>query len=169
MRARAAALLLGVLASCAAPLQPEAPRRVADELAWLAGHWVMSTTAGRVEELWLPPAGGTLYGVGRTLSDPECVGRRASYRTTRFFEFLAIEPREGTGVATLAYVARPEGRAPTEFLLVELSDGRAVFANPQHDFPKRIRYERRGDELHARVDDGTDDGQGEDFVYRRAE
>jgi len=67
-------------------------------------------------------------------------------------------------------VARPRGGAPTEFLLVEITPyDRVVFANPQHDFPKRIIYERRGDELLARVDDGSDDGEGEDYEYRRAD
>jgi Domain of unknown function (DUF6265) len=153
------ALLLAALAACAAPAAdaPSATPHTADSLDWLAGHWVMATSGGSVEELWLPPAGGTLYGVGRTLSGG----------ATRFFEFLAIESREGADGPTLAYVARPRGGEPTEFLMVELSVHRAVFANPQHDFPKRISYERRGDELHARVDDGTDGGEGEDFEYRR--
>jgi len=155
---RAARGLLALLAACAAPADAPAPRPVADEISWLAGHWVMSTTDGQVEEQWLPPAGGTLYGVGRTVSEGE----------TRFFEFLAIEPREGPGGPTLAYVARPAGRSPTEFLLVELAPGRVVFGNSGHDFPKRIIYERRGEgRLHARVDDGTDAGEGEDFEYRR--
>jgi len=163
------ALLLAALAACAtAPAEPQAaePPQAAD-LAWLAGHWTMSTGDGLVEELWLPPAGGTLYGVGRTLSDMVCERRLPAYRTTRFFEFLAIEPRDGAQGPTLAYVARPRGGEPTEFLLVEIAAGRVVFANPQHDFPRRIIYERRGDELHARVDDGTDGGEGEDFEYRR--
>ena len=156
---RLAALALALLASCAAP-GPAATSLAptADELSWLAGHWVMVTPGGQVEELWLPPAGGALYGVGRTIADD----------ATRFFEFLAIEPRHGPDGPTLAYVARPAGREPTEFLLVELIPGRVVFSNPGHDFPKRVSYERRGaDGLHARVDDGTDEGQGEDFDYRR--
>ena len=128
-------------------------------LDWMAGRWVMATPDGTVEEAWLPPDGGTMYGVGRTVS----AGR------TRFFEYLAIEPRENEKGPTLAYVARPRGEAPVEFLLTEWLPGRIVFANPQHDFPKRIIYEQRDDGLHARVDDGTDGGEGEDFDYVRAD
>ena len=168
MRRLAAAALL-VLAACAAPAgsgaaasaDPPAQRApTADDFAWLAGRWVMSTPDGQVEEAWLPAAGGTLYGVGRTISAG----------ATRFFEFLAIEPRGSGPGTTLAYVARPRGEQPTEFLLVEWDKDRAVFVNAGHDFPKRVIYERRApDRLHARVDDGTDAGEGEDFEYRRVE
>jgi hypothetical protein len=158
MRA-AAVLLLAVLAGCAADSEPVPPPPTAADLGWLAGHWIMGTKDGAVEELWLPPAGGTLYGVGRTRSGD----------ATRFFEFLAIEPRAGEHGPTLAYVARPRGEAPVEFLLQEIGNGRVVFANPQHDRPKRIIYERRGNDLHARVDDGTYDGEGEDYEYKRAD
>jgi hypothetical protein len=153
------ALLLAALTACTAPAAdaPAGKPQLVDSIGWLSGHWVMATSGGSVEELWLPAAGGTLYGVGRTLSGD----------TTRFFEFLAIEPREGPDGPTLAYVARPRGGEPTEFLMVELSQWRVVFANPQHDFPRRVMYEHRGHELHARVDDGTDGGEGEDFEYRR--
>lgn len=168
-RAAALALAASLLAGCASrPESPPASRTAAAataeptaaSLGWLAGRWVMTTPDGEVEEAWLPPAAGTLYGVGRTISGG----------TTRFFEFLAVEPRDGASAPTLAYVARPRGAAPTEFLLVEIAPGRVVFANPAHDFPKRISYESRGaDRLHARVDDGTDDGEGEDFDYVRGD
>lgn len=133
---------------------PEPPG--AEGLAWLAGRWLMATPNGQVEELWLPPAGGSLYGVGRTVSDG----------VTRFFEFLAIVTRED---GSLAFVARPRGGAPVEFPLVERSARHVVFANPGHDFPRRILYELLPDgRLHARVDDGRDLGEGEDFSYSPA-
>ena len=149
----ARALAVTMLAGCASAPRPAPP--TAASLDWLEGRWVLTTEDGRIEESWLPPAGGTLYGVGRTISGGE----------TRFYEFLAIEPRDGPQGPTLAYVARPRGGTPTEFLLVEIATDRVVFTNPQHDFPKRISYQRSGNELHARVDDGTDFGEGEDFVY----
>lgn len=157
---RAAALLL--LAACAAPRAagPATPPPVAGSLAWFAGHWSMERPGGRFEELWLAPSGGTLYGVSRGVSEGETV----------FFEFLAVEPREGADGPTLVYVARPRGGAPVDFLLVELGPRHATFANPANDFPRRIRYELRADGvLHARIDDGTDAGTGEDFLLRRAE
>ena len=55
----------------------------------------------------------------------------------RAFEFLGVVERDGG----LVYVAQPNGAAATEFVVTELSDTRAVFENPRHDYPKRIAYE----------------------------
>ncbi len=53
------------------------------------------------------------------------------------FEYLRIVERD----QGLVYIAQPGGKAPTEFVLTEISEGRAVFDNPRHDYPKRIVYE----------------------------
>ena len=57
------------------------------------------------------------------------------------FEFLRIVERDGG----LVYIAQPNGAAPTEFVLTELSAARAVFDNPRHDYPKRIVYQLSAD------------------------
>jgi hypothetical protein len=57
--------------------------------------------------------------------------------TLRAFEYLRIVERDGG----LVYVAQPNGAKPTEFVLTELGDKRAVFLNPRHDSPRRIVYE----------------------------
>lgn len=43
-----------------------------------------------------------------------------------------------------------------------------LFANPEHDFPKEIRYELTKDGLHARVS-GEADGkeQAEEWTWKR--
>ena len=53
------------------------------------------------------------------------------------FEYLRIVERDGG----LVYVAQPGGSPPTEFVLTELDNRRAVFDNPRHDYPQRIVYE----------------------------
>jgi hypothetical protein len=56
-------------------------------------------------------------------------------------------------------MASPQGRAPaTPFRLVEIGPGRAVFANPEHDFPRRIEYLRDGDGMTVRVSGAGGDG-----------
>jgi hypothetical protein len=107
-------------------------------VAWLSGAW---TTAGAAatEERWLEPAGGAMLGTSRTIARDRMVA----------FEFLRIVERDGT----LVYIAQPGGQPPTEFVLTSVSDGRAVFENPEHDYPKAIAYTRTGDALVARISD----------------
>jgi hypothetical protein len=111
------------------PLPAPAKASIVD-LEWLAGAWVGSRGEGgstSLEERWSPPLGGAMLGVSRTVS-------RGSMRA---FEFLRVVERDGG----LVYIAQPGGAAPTEFVLTELGDTRAVFDNPRHDYPKRIVYE----------------------------
>lgn len=124
-------LLLAVSAALGAP--PDAAG-----LAWLAGTWSTSGAGPTTEEVWTEPAGGTLFGVNRVLAGD----------ATKFHEFLRIEPRDGV----LHYVALPKGApAETAFALVEHGPSRVVFANPEHDFPQRLTYERTGDALAIEV------------------
>ena len=58
------------------------------------------------------------------------------------FEFLCIVEREGS----LIYSAMPNGRSPaTDFLLTQLTPDSLTFENPQHDFPKVIKYTKKPD------------------------
>jgi hypothetical protein len=65
----------------------------------------------------------------------------------------------------------PNGRAPaTPFAMTSHAEQRAVFENPEHDFPQRIVYERDGDMMAARIE-GPIDGRTEsmEWRFRRAE
>ncbi len=128
----------------ALPLSAAEP--VVDDLAWISGHW----SEGEVEELWLAPKGNLMLGMSRTVRK---TGKVA-------FEFIRIA-KTPDGIA---YIAQPGGKPPVSFLLVESKPGRVVFANPQHDFPKRIVYELRDGKLCARVDDGKD---GDEWCWSR--
>ncbi|MCI0573770.1 MAG: DUF6265 family protein [Myxococcaceae bacterium] len=125
------------------------------QLSFLVGTWETTLGRAQVEELWMPPAGGTMLGLSRTI-----VGDR-----TASFEFLRIEARADG----IYYVAQPNGRAPTEFKLTRLEGQTAVFENPQHDHPKLIRYRGNPDgSLLAQVE-GEEKGKRvvQDFPYRR--
>lgn len=137
-----------VIVACAAPALAETPAAgpgAGDlaSLAWMAGSWSGEEGGTRSEEHWTRPAGGLMLGLHRDLRD----GRAG-------FEFLRIA-ETGEGVV---YLASPGGREPTAFPLLESSPGRAVFANPEHDFPQRILYWRDGDDLCAAVE-GSVDGE----------
>jgi hypothetical protein len=97
-------------------------------VTWIGGDWTGTMGAMAIEERWSPPAGGAMLATARTVSKGRMVA----------FEFLRIVERDGG----LVYIAQPNGSPPTEFVLTEASEGRAVFENPRHDFPQRIVYER---------------------------
>ncbi len=149
-------LLLLALSPAATKAEPAAaPAAKVDDLAFMAGSWVMEGPP-RIEEQWMKPAGGTLIGMGRVSGDGK----------TFFFEFLRVETRDDG----LYYVAQPKGAAPTSFKLVRLGPGEAVFENLEHDFPKRLIYRQLPDgRLFARTEgDGTEKEKASEFVYHRA-
>ncbi|MEO8380918.1 MAG: DUF6265 family protein [Acidobacteriota bacterium] len=121
-----------------------------DDLSWMAGHWVGSAGDSTMEELWLAPSGGVMLGMHRDVK-----GARTSFE---FFRIAATP--EG-----IVYFAQPGGKPPTPFTLIEVSATRAVFANPQHDFPKRIIYELRNKRLCARVE--GDGEAAEEWCWNR--
>jgi hypothetical protein len=131
---------------------PPAAVATISDVSWLAGRWVQDSTAMSVEESWSAPAGGVMLAFSRTLRG----GRMAA------FEFLRIVEKNNG----LVYVAQPGGQLPTEFVLTRLESRSATFENPQHDFPKVIRYAVRADgRLEARVSNGG--AEGETYVYTR--
>lgn len=103
----------------------------------------------------MPPGGGSMFGMSRTI-------RRD---TTVAHEFMQIIERSGK----LVLIAHPSGQASTEFVLSYSRKDSVAFANPDHDFPQRILYRRVGaDSLVARIE-GRRAGQvrGIDFPYVR--
>jgi len=146
-------LFLSLAAVPAAPAQ-DAPSL--EPLAWLTGCWARELPGGGlVEEQWTAPRGGTLLGVNRTVRGEKTVA----------FEYLRIEARDGR----LRYIAIPSGQRETAFALVELTDDMALFENPDHDFPQRIRYRRMPDgSLLAQIE-GTRNGETRviDFPMKR--
>jgi hypothetical protein len=127
-----------------------------ESLAWIAGAWEGDDGRVQMEEHWLAPKGGTMLGLHRDVASGRTVG----------FEFLRIET-QGDGIV---YVASPQGRPGTPFRLVESGPKRAVFENPEHDFPQRILYwlDAEG-ALHARIE-GLQGGKtaSEEWTWKRA-
>jgi hypothetical protein len=138
------------------PCGAEAPKAKLDQLAWMAGAWQGPDGDAQVEEHWIAPKGGTMLGVNRTVSG----GRTVE------FEFLRIEQQGDS----LVYLASPGGRPATPFKLVESGEARAVFENPNHDFPRRVSYRLNADgSLTARIE-GTRGGKpaSKEWTWRRA-
>jgi hypothetical protein len=142
-----------LMAALAAAPQNAVPS--AADVAWIAGCWEMTRNGRHVVEQWMPPEGGTMIGMSRTV---------AGGRTTEW-EFLMIRG----GADGLDYVAKPSGQAEATFTAPRASGSEVAFENPAHDFPKRIVYRRDGDALTASVE-GPMNGQPRriEFAYTRA-
>ena len=125
------------------------------DVGWLTGCWEFTRGSRHVSEQWTRADGGTMLGVSRTISN----GRTVEY------EFIVI--RESGG--KLEYVAKPSGQPEAVFTSVQVGAGEAIFENPAHDFPTRIRYRRQPDGLVASIE-GTLDGRPRtvEFPFRAA-
>ncbi len=115
-----------------------------ESVSWLAGCWHHEESGFRREEQWMRPAGGTMLGMSRTVSD----GRTVEY------EFIRIETDDGA----LAFVANPSGQSETTFRQSEMSDSVAVFEAPEHDFPQQITYRLLDDRRAVATIEGELDG-----------
>ena len=148
---RAMVIAVALLAQAETRPQPA----TVEVLAWMAGTWEGRDAKGlEMQEVWLEPKGGTLLGLHRDVAG----GRTVS------FEFLRIAlEKEG-----VTYWASPGGRPATPFRLAETGPRKVIFANPAHDFPKRILYwvDDAG-ALHARIE-GDNPAQGEEWTWRKA-
>ena len=133
-----AGAVLGVLAMVEGAAGQAALPTTVSGLAWMAGAWGATIDGIEMEEHWTSAKAGTLIGMHRDVAK----GRTVS------FEFLRVEEQNGG----LVYLSCPKGAAVTPFRLVEAGPSRAVFANPQHDFPQRIIYWKDGADLRARIE-----------------
>lgn len=127
-----------------------------EDFVWLAGCWENDRAGRMSEERWTKPKAGMMLGTGQTLKDGKTVE----------FEFMRIHEEKGE----IFYTAKPSGQPEASFKLVSHRDGKAVFENPQHDFPQRVIYGKQPDgSLLARIE-GEMNGQkrGIDFPFKRA-
>ncbi len=99
-----------------------------EDLSWMAGYWLSCEAGREVSETWSDPRGGLMAGVSVTL------GRSGQGS----LEFMRIWPVGDT----LAFLAQPIGVPATVFPLIESTSNRAVFENPEHDFPQQVIYSR---------------------------
>ena len=119
---------------------------------WLAGTWVMQDGASWADEVWTDPRGGIMLGVARNGFGSELEG----WETTQ----IKVKPD-----GTISYFAQPNGKPPSEFPLVLISEESIEFANPAHDYPQRIRYWRQGQLLMAEISK-MDGSRAVRFNYR---
>ena len=117
-----------------APIPPPPAKTTPASIAqvgWISGEWEGTMGTSNIEERWTPAAGGAMLAISRTTRNGA---------TMSAFEFLCIAERAGS----LVYTAMPNAGAPTDFVLTAVDADSATFENPAHNFPKVIRYAKRG-------------------------
>jgi hypothetical protein len=123
---------------------------------WLAGCWELRAPNRITLEMWMPALGDMMLGASRTT-----VGTRTSE-----FEQLRLAPQGDR----IVYTSLPSGQREASFTSSIVSDSLLVFENPQHDFPQKIVYRRRGaDSIVAQIEGpGANGVRRVTFPYRRA-
>ena len=147
-----------VLAFFSLQVSAQSQKQHIASLRWLAGCWRSDDPFKdrHISEQWMMPLGGTMLGMGRTVSG----GRTVDY------EFLRIEE----GAEGIMFYAQPNAnKDETAFKLVRLTTREVTFENPDHDFPQRVIYRLKGTHLTGRIE-GNDNGKfvGIDFPMIRA-
>ncbi len=99
-----------------------------DSLAWLAGKWSGPMWGGEFVATYGAPAGGKLLSHSELRKGDEAA----------FYEFEVFEARE----EGLVFTPYPRGQRKETFKLTSGESQKAVFENPEKDFPTRIEYHR---------------------------
>ncbi len=124
------------------------------KLAWLTGTWerTNSLKPGRVQtETWKATANNLYGGSFVTVLNGD----------TTIAEKFSIVIKNNA----LFYVADvPDNSQPVYFKMVALADNGFVCENPSHDFPKKITYRYKGDNLTATITDGY---RMVEFVFKK--
>jgi hypothetical protein len=140
--------LVALLLTIALPLRaasPPAPVTL-DRLTWMLGSWVTAGEAWQTFEHWERVGQDVFRGVGGSRDLPD-----GSARVMETLHLLHID-------GELFYLAKvKENPLPVAFRLTELAGDRAVFENPDHDFPTRLEYMRGGDGAMSVRVSGSDD------------
>ncbi len=146
------ALFLSVLVLMAVPAVGQDPAGELSQLEWLCHTWErVNVKPGRkAYESWVRASDDALTGIGVTLQGKDTV----------FKEKLKILHKEGSWyyVADVAHNA-----APVYFKITFLGDSTFTCTNPDHDFPKKIEYTLKGEELTAHT---SGDGKTIDFLFK---
>lgn len=121
------------------------------KLDWLEGTWTRTNVKpGRsAHERWQKISSSEWSGLGVTMNGSD----------TAFVEKLKLLIKDGN----ICYVADiVENKEPVYFKLTSISNAGFVCENPQHDFPKMIRYQKEGDKIKATI---SGNGKSVDYLF----
>lgn len=125
-----------------------------EDLLWLVDSWINIDGETVSYEHWKKADDSLLEGSSETIKNGNTV----------FSEKLKIV-KEKDGIYYVAEVKH--NPLPVYFKLTMVSKNKAVFENPQHDFPQKITYEIEQGTLHAFIEGPGRSGKWEkvDFYF----
>ncbi|MEO1553915.1 MAG: DUF6265 family protein [Pseudomonadota bacterium] len=140
-------ITFAILAMSACTSLSQAEEADPNRLDWMTGCW--QTQDGTTREVWSHSEDGYYFGYSVVLNDGHAV----------FFEQMRIDP-----APMPVFNAYPRGDGPSAFPAENMTETSITFANPEHDFPQKIKYMRDGEMLKA-VISLIDDGSPGHFSY----
>ena len=155
-----AVLAAGALWAAGALAVEHRQRPTVMALRFMAGCWrgqfARGAETGIIEEHYTEPSDNTLLGTTRYLLEQ---------RTIQYE--LTVITQDSAGVWMIPY---PGGRRSEHaFLLTGVTENRAIFEAPEHDYPKRIIYRADGDSvLRASIDAGPRDERPRTWTMTRS-
>ncbi len=123
------------------------------KLTWLEGTWKRTNvkTGQSGSERWTKISGSQLSGLGLTMKGEDTVS----------IEKLKLITKD----ENIFYVADvPENKEPVYFKLTEISETSFTCENPEHDFPKKIIYQKDDRKLKATI---SGNGKSIDYFFER--
>jgi hypothetical protein len=131
-----------------------------EQLVWMTGSWQCEVRGGIWQEHWAEPRAGTMQGMARHFKDDE----------TGFMEFLSIESSDH-GLTLWVIIGAPSKgeKTPASFRLTQMDGQRAVFEDPNRDFPNKVTYSKAGAEGMQCLVQGVKNGVDitEEFNFQR--
>ncbi len=100
-----------------------------DSLKWMTGVWISEKGDKSQKETWERLSANVYSGKGMRINNQT--------KEILAFEDLLLT-KMGTDIFYIAKVA--ENEYPVSFKLTEITNDKAVFENPTHDFPQKLIY-----------------------------
>lgn len=135
----------------------ESPAATIDQFAWIAGHWRGEAFGGGTEEIWTPPAGGTMMGAFKLIQNDQVA----------FYELCTLREVDGSVLLQIRHFhddlkAWEEKNETVDFQLVKVTNDKAFF--------DEFTFERINEnELHIYVVIDQEDSPSKEvqFIYKR--
>ena len=127
-----------------------------NDLLWIVDNWVNAGGESVSYEHWNKVNDSLFEGGSETIKNGDTI----------FAEKLKII-KEGNDIYYVADVKH--NPAPVYFKLTEISEGKAVFENPEHDFPQKITYILENGTMQAFIEGPGSSGNWKkvDFYFNR--